>query len=107
MAILFAWIICPILFGIIFLIITTYFIYKLITSQNVEYSGNKIIRKIYVTPLEVTCCMGLIWNTCLDNRTNRMSLTIFIIWYIVNIFIALVLTVSIFLLFYYRIRVYV
>jgi hypothetical protein len=107
MAVLLALIICPILFATTFLIVTSFFIYKLIKSQHVEYSGNTIIRTINVTPFEVTCCMGCIWNTCLDKTTNRMALSTFIIWYIVNIFIEIVLTVLIFLLFYYGTRIYV
>jgi hypothetical protein len=77
------------------------------TCQHVEYSENRIIRTISITTLEVTCCMGWVWNTCLDKTTNRMALSTFIIWYIVNICIEIVLTVLIFLLFYYQIRFYV
>jgi hypothetical protein len=107
MAVAFAWIICPILFGIVFLILTSYFVYKLITSLNVEYSENKIIRTINITPLEVTCCMGCLWHTCLDKTTNRMALSTFIIWYIISICLEIVLTVLIFFLFYSVNRIYV
>jgi len=107
MVVLLAWIICPIVFGITFLMLTSYFIYKLITSLNVEYSQNRIIRTINVTSFEVTCCMGLIWNTCLDKRNNRIALSTFIAWYIVSIFIAIVLSVLMFFLFYSVNRIYV
>jgi len=107
MAVLLALIICPILFAITFFILTSFFIYKLINSQHVEYSENTIIRTINVTPFEVTCCMGCIWNICLDKTTNRMALSTFIIWYIVNICIEIVLTVLMFFWFYYGNRIYV
>jgi hypothetical protein len=73
MAVLLAWLICPILFGISFLIQTSYFIYKLMTSQSVGYSGNPTVHTISFTSDEVTCCMGWIWNTCLDKITNHVS----------------------------------
>jgi len=107
MTVALAWIISPIVFGISFLMVTSYFIYKLITSQNIEYSQNRPIRTINVTSFEVTCCMGLIWNTCLDERNNRIALSTFIIWYIVNIFIGIVLTVLMFFLFYSVNHIYV
>jgi len=107
MAVLLAWLICPILFRISFLIQTSYFIYKLMTSQSVGYSGNPTVRTISFTSCEVTCCMGWIWNTCLDKITNRMLLSTFIIWYIIGIFMELFITALFFLLFFYKYPVYV
>jgi hypothetical protein len=107
MAVLLVLIICPLLFGISFLLTTSYFIYKLMTSLNVEYSDQQTVRTINITPTEVTCCVGWLWKTCLDRTNNRMTLSTFIIWYIVNICLALVVTVLFFVLFYYQNRIYI
>jgi hypothetical protein len=103
MAVILAWIITPILFGITFLITTSYFIYKLITSLNVEYVGQTTVRTITVTSLEITCCMGWLWKTCVDRTTNRMALSTFIIWYIINVCLLLVVSVGVFFVFYHYI----
>jgi hypothetical protein len=107
MAVLLAWIICPISFGLTFLIQSGYFIYKLITSQNVLYSENGTGRSIDLTPFEMFCCIGWAWTLCLDKATNRMALSTFIIWYIVGICINIFLTALVFLLFYFGYPVYV
>jgi hypothetical protein len=107
MAVLLVLIICPLLFGISFLLTTSYFIYKLMTSLNVEYSDQQTVRTIKFKPSEVTCCMGWLWKTCLDRTTNRIALSTFIIWYIVNICLALAVTVLFFVLFYYQNRIYI
>jgi len=107
MAVLLAWIICPISFGLTFLIQSGYFIYKLITSRNALYTENETGRSIGFTTFEMFCCIGWVWFLCLDKATNRMALSTFIIWYIVGICINFFLTASVFLLFYFVIPIYV
>jgi hypothetical protein len=94
-----AWILCPILFGIVFIIETCFFLYKLINRRNVDDRGTTTIS---ISSGEVSWCMGCIWKYALDRTTNQMKLSIFIIWYIVSISLSLLVTVGMFLGIYYQ-----
>ncbi len=95
----FAWILCSISFGIVFIIETWFFLYKLINRRNVDYRGTTTIS---ISSGEVSWCMGCAWKYALDRTTNEMKLSIFIIWYIVSISLNLLVTVGIFLAIYYK-----
>jgi len=95
----FAWIFCPILFGIVFIIETCFFLYKLINRRNVDDRGTTTIS---ISSREVSWCMGSLWKYALDRTTNQMKLSIFIIWYIVSLSFSLLVTVGIFLGIYYQ-----
>ncbi|CAF0771867.1 unnamed protein product [Adineta steineri] len=94
MAVALAWILCPIIFGICFLSQTIYFLYKIFKSRNTDYSGDVAISTIHISEGEAKCCMGWAWTSCIDRRTNRMTLKVFIIWYLVALAIDILLTVA-------------
>ncbi|CAF2763019.1 unnamed protein product [Rotaria sp. Silwood2] len=96
MAVLLVVIICPIIFGICFLSQTIYFIYKILNSRNTDYSGSSTVTTIHMTDAEATCCMGWAWTSCIDKRTNRITLKTFIAWYLVATCLDIVITVIFF-----------
>ncbi len=97
MAVLLAWIICPIVFGICFIIQTTYFLYKILKSRRTDHSGQSPVTMIPMTDGEALCCMGWIWTTCIDKTTNRITLTTFIVWYIVALCADIIITAAFYL----------
>ncbi|CAF0895806.1 unnamed protein product [Rotaria sordida] len=107
MAVLLAWIICPIVFGICFLSQTIYFIYKILQSRNTDYSGGSPVTTIHMTDSEATCCMGWAWTSCIDKTTNRITLKTFIAWYIVAVSFDVIITVIFYLILYHWHRIYV
>jgi hypothetical protein len=107
MAVLLAWIICPIVFGICFISQTAYFLYKIINSRQVDYSGESSVTTIPMTDTEASCCMGWAWTSCIDKRTNRITLKTFIAWYIVALCVDIIITVTFYLILYHYGRIYV
>jgi hypothetical protein len=107
MAILLAWILCPIVFGICFIIQTIYFLYKILKSRRTDHSGQSPVTMIPMTRREALCCMGWMWAICIDKTTNRITLTTFIAWYIVALGADIIITVAFYLTFYHNNRIYV
>ncbi|CAF1215084.1 unnamed protein product [Rotaria sp. Silwood1] len=107
MAVLLAWIICPIVFGICFITQTVYFIYKILQSRNTDYSGSTPVTTIHMTDGEATCCMGWAWTSCIDKTTNRITLNTFIAWYVVATCVDIIITVIFYLILYHWRRIYV
>jgi hypothetical protein len=93
MAVLLAAIICPIIFGICFIIQTAYFLYKIINTRQVDQSGKSPLTTIPMSDAEATCCMGWAWTSCIDKTTNRITLKTFIAWYIVALSVDILVTV--------------
>lgn len=102
MAVLLAWIICPIVFGICFVSQTAFFLYKMLKCRQTDYSGESTITTISMSDCEVTCCMGWIWTTCVDKRTNRMTLKTFIGWYVFVLCLDIIITVAFYLIIHYQ-----
>jgi len=92
-------IICPIIFSVLFIIETCFFLYKLIHRRNTDDEG---MNTIDVTPREVKYCMGWVWKFAVDERTNQIKLSIFVVWYFVSICFDLFITGMIFLIVYYN-----
>src|SRR5689334_4005749 len=106
MAILLAWIICPLVFGICFILQTSYFLYKIIKSRQTDYSEKTTITTISMTESETTCCNGLALTTCNYKRTNRITLKIFITLYLVCLILDIIVTLLFyFVIYYYNITV--
>ena len=101
MAVEVAWIICPIVFGLCFLSQTIYFIYKLLNARNTDYSGSSPVTTVHMTDGEATCCMGWAWTSCIDKRTNRITLKVFIAWYIIAVCVDIVITVAFYFIIYH------
>jgi hypothetical protein len=94
-----AWIICSIIFGIIFIIETCFFVNKIIRCRNIDHMG---VRTISVTSCEARFCMGWIWKFALDRTNNQMKLSLFILWYIVTVCLSLFITILLFTVIYYQ-----
>lgn len=92
-----AWIVCPIVFGIMFIIETSFFLYKLINRRSVDATGTTTIS---ISSDEVKWCMGWVWKYALDRTTNQMKLSIFIIWYIISISLSLLAIIAMFFAIY-------
>ncbi len=107
MAVLLAWILSPIVFGICFLSQTIYFIYKILDARNSSNLGYASAATIHMTDAEATCCMGWAWTSCIDKTTNRITLKTFIAWYIVALCADILVTVLFFILLYYYKAIYV
>ena len=107
MTVLLVWIICPVFFGLTFLCHTAYFLYKMLRSRQTDYSGSQPLTSITMTDAEATMCMGCIWSSCVDKRTNRMTLKVFLAWYLVALTLDIVVTVLFFVWLYQYNRIYV
>jgi hypothetical protein len=107
MAVLLAWIICPIVFGICFISQTAYFLYKILNSRQTDYSGESPVTTIPMTDGEATCCMGWAWTSCIDKTTHRITLKTFIAWYLVALCADIILAVVFYLVLYRYNRIYV
>lgn len=107
MPVLLAVIICPIVFGVCFILQTAYFLYKVLKSQHVDYSKGQSVSTISITDTEAYFCMGLIWTSCIDKTTKRMSLKAFIAWYIIALIANILLTVLLYVFLYESHRIYV
>jgi hypothetical protein len=107
MAVLLAWIICPIVFGICFISQTAYFLYKILNSRQTDYSGESSVTTIPMSDGEAMCCMGWAWTSCIDKRTNRITLKTFIAWYLVALCLDIIITVIFYLTLYHYNRIYV
>ena len=105
MTILLAVIVCPLVFGILFILQTAYFLYKVLKSRHVDYSGVKPVTTISITDTEAYFCMGLIWTSCINKTTKRMSMKAFIAWYIVGLCADIILTVLLYVVFYENNRI--
>ncbi|CAM4778400.1 unnamed protein product [Rotaria magnacalcarata] len=101
MAVELVWIVCPILFGLVFLLQTSYFIFKILQARR-SNGGGSSITSIHMTDGEATCCMGWAWTSCIDKSTNRITLNTFIAWYIVGLSLNIIIT----LIFYFIIKHY-
>jgi len=91
------WIICSVVFGVLFIIATCFFVYKIFYHRNNDCVG---VTNINVSLNEVKYCMGWIWKFAFNERTGQMKLSIFILWYIVSICIDLAVAAIIFLVIY-------
>ena len=107
MAVLLAAIVCPIVFGLLFILQTGYFLYKLLKCRQVDRSGEKSTTTISISNSEAVVCLGWIWTSCIDKRTGRMSLKAFIAWYIVALCADILVTLLFYVSLYYYNRVYV
>jgi hypothetical protein len=107
MAVLLAWIVCPIVFGICFLSQTVYFLYKILRSRETNYIESVPVTTVRMTETEVSCCMGWAWTSCMDKTTNRMTLKSFITWYVVVLCLDVVIAVLFYLLLGQYNRIYV
>ena len=107
MAVLLAWILCPIVFGVCFVSQTAYFLYKMLRSRETNYSESEPVTTIRLSETEVSCCMGWAWTSCMDKATNRMTLKAFIAWYVVALCLDVILTLLFYLIFGHFNRVYV
>ena len=107
MPVLLAWIICPVFFGLTFVSHTAYFLYKMLRSRQTDYSGSPPLTTITMTDSEASICMGCLWSTCVDKRTNRMTLKVFLAWYFVVLTIDILFTVLFFVWLYQYNRIYV
>ena len=76
-------IVCSIIFGLLFILQTGYFLYKLIKCRQVDQSGEKSSTTIPISDAEGIFCLGWIWTFCMDEKKGRMPLKVFIAWYIV------------------------
>jgi len=76
-------------------------------SKHTDYSGESPVTTIPMPEGEATCCMGLVWTTCVDKTTNRISLKTLIAWYLVGITVDIVITVLFYFILthFYRIEV--
>jgi hypothetical protein len=93
-----AWILSPILFGVLFILQTTFFLYKLTHNR---YADDVGVNSVHITKNEVTWCMGWLWIVCLNRVTSRMTLSLFIIWYLVNICFDVAVSIGLFLIIKY------
>jgi hypothetical protein len=107
MAVQLSWIICPIIFGICFITQTAYFLYKILKSRQTDYSGESAVTTIPMSHGEATFCMGWAWTSCIDKTTNRITLTTFIIWYLVGVSLDILITVIFYLVLNHYNDVYV
>ena len=96
MAVALAWIICPIVFGVCFIIHTSYFLYKILKSRSQNTSGSGL----HITDGEAAWCMGWAWTSCVDKTTKTMTLNVFIVWYLVVLAIDVLFTVISYVLLY-------
>lgn len=92
-------IICSSIFSIAFIIQSCFFLYKLILRRNTTETG---VNTICVTPIEAKYCMGWGWKFAVDRSTNQMRLSLFILSYIINLFVDLIVTAVIFIVLYYN-----
>ncbi|CAF3807022.1 unnamed protein product [Rotaria sp. Silwood1] len=76
-------------------------------ERNTDYSGSTPVTTIHMTDGEATCCMGWAWTSCIDKRTNRITLKTFIAWYIVATCVDIIITVIFYLILYHWHRIYV
>jgi hypothetical protein len=104
MAISLAVIVCPIVFGILFISQTAYFLYKILKSRRIDVSGKTAATNITMTDSEATCCMGWAWTSCIDRTTNTITLKTFIAWYAVAVSADIIVTLVFYFLLdkYYR-----
>ncbi|CAF0777239.1 unnamed protein product [Adineta ricciae] len=107
MAVLLAAIICPIVFAICFLSQTIYFLYKVLKERRTDYVGDTPVTTVHMSEGEASCCMGWAWTSCIDKSTNRITLKVFIAWYLVCLCFDILVTAIFYVILYHYRRIYV
>jgi len=92
-------------FGITFVTHTAFFLYKLLKRNSRDTESlvhHDTPHGVPLSDMEVTCCMGMVWRSCVTE--GKMTRSMFFFWYFFVVTMDTVLGVAAFFIFYFFLR---